>query len=531
MNAHVVWAVAVADFRERVRRPAYLVILAAAAGLAYLAIPASGSHWVTVDVGGYRGIYNSAWVGTVAALAGALWLSFAGFYIVRYSIERDKRTGVGQLLAATPMSTVAYFTGKFLSNLLVLASMVGVLAIGAAVLQLARGESTSLAPTALLTPFLLLTLPAVALTSAAALLFDTLPGLRAGLGNIAWFFIWITAVLLSVGGSPDMLGVQRFMDSTRAELALRHISIRAIDVSVGFTGISHPLKVFTWTGLDWSPLLAGGRLLLVLLAIGLAILPTLWFGRFDPARGQRGAHRRRRKRPKNLVATAHAFRPVPDAATHVGPRFSGRPRTEVRRGIALVRLFIGEWRVLMQGVSRWWWAGLVLLTVISLAVPLSNLRTALLADWIWPTLIWSRLGTQRHESGMDGLLGSYPSRLVRFTTEWAAGCLITALAAAGPLSRLALAGEWRSVAAMLVVVLLIPSLALALGRASRTHRLFQAVYVPLWYLALNGVAIVGILGVVPAEARPAKEWIAVAALALGMLAVALFLDTFRHMTR
>jgi hypothetical protein len=37
-------------------------------------------------------------------------------------------------------------------------------------------------------------------------------------------------------------------------------------------------------------------------------------------------------------------------------------------------------------------------------------RPALLlsAAWIWPGLIWSRPGTQRHENGLDTLLGAYP---------------------------------------------------------------------------------------------------------------------------
>jgi hypothetical protein len=63
---------------------------------------------------------------------------------------------------------------------------------------------------------------------------------------------------------------------------------------------------------------------------------------------------------------------------------------------------------------------------------------------------------------LDAVLASQARDLMRFAMEWAAGFVLAALAAAGPLMRLALAGERQSVPTVLVVALLIPSLALAL---------------------------------------------------------------------
>ena len=83
MSGRVLGALAVADFRERSRRPAYVVTLAAAIALGYLALPPASSLWVVMNAGGYRGVYNSAYAGTVTALAGGLWLMIGGFYVVR----------------------------------------------------------------------------------------------------------------------------------------------------------------------------------------------------------------------------------------------------------------------------------------------------------------------------------------------------------------------------------------------------------------------------------------------------------------
>ncbi len=112
MTGRTLPALAVADFRERSRRPAYLVTLAAAIALGYLALPPASSVWVVMNAGGYRGVYNSAYVGTVTALAGGLWLMIGGFYVVRGAIIRDEQAGVGQVLAATPLRSAGYLAGQ-----------------------------------------------------------------------------------------------------------------------------------------------------------------------------------------------------------------------------------------------------------------------------------------------------------------------------------------------------------------------------------------------------------------------------------
>ena len=56
----VLYHMAKADFLERVRRYSFLLILAGALYMAYAVI----AEKVSVVVGdGYRGVYNSAWIG------------------------------------------------------------------------------------------------------------------------------------------------------------------------------------------------------------------------------------------------------------------------------------------------------------------------------------------------------------------------------------------------------------------------------------------------------------------------------------
>jgi hypothetical protein len=509
VTPRVLGALAVADFRERVRRPAYAVVLLAAVGLGYLAAPAAGAHWTIVNAGDYRGEYNSAYIGAVTALAGALWLSAAGFYVVRTAIARDERTGVGQLLAATPLRTSAYLVGKFLSNLLVLGSMAAALAGTALVMQLARGESRALHPVDLLLPFVLFTLPVLALTATAAVLFETIPLLRTGFGNVVWCFVALAGLIAgqSAGAPLGGLGVHVFAASLRDGFAAHGIEVS--EVAIGLMYADVPPRAVGFSGVDFTAAFAGQRLIAVLLAVVVAAVPALWFGRFDPARAVVPAA------PTAVTVTAAA--PIVSyqmVVSKAGPR----------RGRAFPRLVAGEMRILVGGVSRWWWLGVAALVVAGAAAPERASGPLLIAAWIWPVLIWSRLGTQAAEAGVEGLLGAYPSPVRRALGQWVAGVALTAVVGAGAGVRLATAGE---VAGWLAGVAFIPALALALGVLSRTHRLFQALYPPLWYAVLNDLRGLDYMGALPGGPPPA----AVAAAATLLVAAALATVAARHARR
>ncbi|MGH3301568.1 MAG: hypothetical protein ACRDOK_07775 [Streptosporangiaceae bacterium] len=537
MRARVLAALAVADFRERTRRPGYLVALAGAVVLGYLALPPASSRYVVMNAGGYRGLYNGAWAGTVTALAGALWLMIAGFYVVRSAIARDQQTGVGQILAATPLRNAGYLAGKFASNMMVLTSMAGVLAVTALVMQLARGEARAVSPGALLLPYALFTLPVLALTAAAAVLVETVPVLRGGLGNIAWFFVWM---IFAIAGAGVPLGFGPVRASMRAAMTAQQLP-SAAEFSVGFTQIAHPLRAFTWHGLTPSSGLVTARLVLIAAGCCLALVPAAWFARFDPARVR--AWRRSgatRRVPAEALATADAApaarpvhrRPVPAAYHLLSP-------VGTRRGLAFRRLLAGQARILVQGTSRWWWLVAAAVNVAALAVPDDMVKpagasTALLlsAAWIWPVLIWSRLGAQRRENGLDTLLGAYPGAYRQLAAEWLAGLALTAATGLGPLLRLVIAADGPGVAGWIGGALLVPSLALLLGTVTRSHRAFQALYVALWYAAVNQLAAADYMGTVLVHGRPAgPSPLLFAAAGLAMLAVTFTIRAVQHATR
>jgi ABC-type transport system involved in multi-copper enzyme maturation permease subunit len=123
--ARIIYHLARADFLERVRRYGFLVMLGLVLFLGYQA----GIGNLNLALGQYRGEFNSAWVGAMMALIGAMFIGWFGFFLVKGSIARDRETGVGQIIATTPLTRPLYLLGKWLSNFAVLMTMVMVLAL------------------------------------------------------------------------------------------------------------------------------------------------------------------------------------------------------------------------------------------------------------------------------------------------------------------------------------------------------------------------------------------------------------------
>src|SRR5262249_18633459 len=96
----------------------------------------------------------------------------------------------GQILATTPLTKWQYTLGKWASNMAVLTTMVATMAVCAIVMQLLRGEDRTIDPLVIAAPLVFVTLPAMALTAGFAVLFEALPKLAGGLGNVVFFFVW-----------------------------------------------------------------------------------------------------------------------------------------------------------------------------------------------------------------------------------------------------------------------------------------------------------------------------------------------------
>ncbi|MFJ4591187.1 MULTISPECIES: ABC transporter permease [unclassified Kitasatospora] len=525
--AGTVTALALADFRERRRRPAYLVVLLGTLALGLLAAPVGSSTWQVFQISGYRGLYTSGYVGTVTALGGAVWLALAGFNITRGTVPKDERNGVGQILAATPMTRPSYLFGKFCSNLLVLGSMLLALAVTAFGVQLVKGESYHVDVVRLLLPFVLITLPLLALVAACAVLFDTLPGLRGGVGALIWFVVWLVGIMASqASGAYDLLSMERISESMRQAISAAGHPAEAVRFGVGLTSDDKTPVTFDWQGLGLGDL-GGGLLanaaLLVAGSLVAALLSVLWFRRFDPsaAIGAVGALVPGAKGAADRTGAEHADH-AEEPAAGAGTSFGLDPSllTPPRMGSSFLPTLVGEVRVLLQGM-RWWWLGTLALAVLAAFVPSGNvLHPVLPLTVLWPVLIWSRMGNHAGAGSIDDLLAACPAAGRRLLAGLLAGIAVALAVTAVPIVRLIASGDTGAAVAALVGALVVPALAMLCGIVSRGPRLFQALYPLLWYAMFNRIPEVDFLGVAegkgPGTAAVAAAAVLLAALALGV---------------
>jgi hypothetical protein len=460
--------IARADFLERLRRYSFFATMLFAVYLGY----ASGSGLISMRVSEHRGVYTSGWIGTMVALVAGCFVSLAGFYVVKSAVDRDRATGVGQILAATPLTKLSYLLGKWFSNTAVLSAQVAILAVAAAIMFATVGESRfELWP--LLSPFLLLSLPMMALTGALALLFETVPVLRSGAGNVIWFFAWSSGLAVPIASGLrwfDPLGIVAVVDSLAPAA---RAAIPGYNDTFSLRATTDPIQVargLRWEGVQWT---AAGVLLRVgwiAIAFLLVLIAAAAFDRFGSSRMRKSRH------TQPVVSEPPAHRAA--AGVHLTPLPGGGGRP------AFLPLFTVELRLALQGYRWWWYAVALGLLVAQCAAPMEVARGPLLAvSWIWPLLAWSAMGAREAQYATGQVIFSSARNLTRqFPACWAAGVAVAALAGAGAGVRLVLAGNAAGVIAWVAGAVFIPALALVLGVWTRSSRAFEAFFTILWYV-------------------------------------------------
>jgi len=489
MNAaRVIYHLARADFLERVRRYSFLVMLGLVVLLGYQT--AVGN--LRLQLGQYRGEFNSAWIGGMMSVIITFFIGWFGFYLVKGSVRRDRETGVGQIMATTPMSRPFYMLGKWISNFAVLMAMVVILVLFGLAIQLINGESTQFNFAAYLSPFVFIVTPLMAVIAAVAVLFEAIPFLSGGFGNVVYFFAFVMIIpftmeseIIKANPALEPLGIALLKEDMSAEVLQ---VFPDYDGSFMLGGLETPITgTFTWNGIDWTASVIGTRFGLMGMAVLVTLLAALLFDRFDPSR----------LKPGRLKGTASLsgpeLAPVPQAlpAVHLTPLNAAANR------FRFITVLTAELKLLLKGQPWWWYSAALGAIVACLVSPAEITRQFILPyAWVWPVLIWSAMGNRETHHNVQQFTFSSASPLWRqLPAQWIAGFLITLVMGSGAALRFAFSGDSVGLMAFLSAALFIPSLALALGVWGNSSKPFEIIYVTLWYLGpLNKVPGLDFIG-------------------------------------
>lgn len=496
-----------ADFLERSRRPSFLMTLAGAAGLAYTV---HADIW-TVLVAGHVPAAGPAATGLLVAVVTSTFLSLAAYYVVRGTVDRDLRTGVGPILAATPAGRLAYAAGKVASNAAVLGAMVLLLAGLAVAIEAARaGGITPVGAWRVIAPSLLITGPTMAAVAGVAVVFDSVPWLRGTPGNVAYFFLWtglLTFTGFDTGGAwMDFTGVNLAFEALRGALptAVPGASAEGLTITTNAL-LGENAATFGWSGVPWTLAHLARRLWWVAVGGAFSVVAAASLRLFDPFGDRAGLPAAGRGDggtddtgavPEGGAGTAAPGR-VADAddARTAASDLPGPGEGAFLVGFA--RATAGELRLLFSGRPWWWYLGLAGVNVAALLVDPDAVAIPLLAAWLLPLAAWSELGCRERLRGTEALLFSGPGpRRRQLPAQLAAGVVVSLLAGAVPLGRLAAGGAESALAAAAVGAFFVPTLALCLGTWTGRERAFQAVYLVLWYVGpANEIAALDFMGV------------------------------------
>ncbi len=492
-STHIIYHLARADLLERIRRYSFLIMLGAAVFL--------GSQVAVNNLGmqldEYRGVINSAWVGSLMSLMGTFFIGWFGFYLVKGSITHDRKTGVGQIMAATPLTRVLYMFGKWASNFAVLTILNVILVITGIGIQLLAGENTQFNLFTLLTPFIFITLPTMTLIAATAILFESIRFLSGGFGNVVYFFLFVFASdsldksQLAFGFDPTGIGIFRRSLWAAAEVAYPHFNGGfVIDIQSRLEPVKY---IFHWSGVDWTFDLILQRFGLIGIALLLMVIASIFFDRFELSDYKRSRIWRNRKAIPTPVRKSNP------AVSNITP-VQLTPMQPSAKRFNFINILDAELKLLLNG-PRWWWFAVALALVLASGVAPPTFTRAFLLPlaWVWPISVWSNMGNREIKHNVQQLAFSSAFPLWRqLPAQWLAGFMITFGMGFGAFLSMSMGGDMQGLLAFLSAAIFIPSLALASGIWSGSNKLFEVLYIFIWYFGpinhLLGLDYIGTQG-------------------------------------
>ena len=455
-----------ADFKQRVRQSSFVITLLVMALLTVLFFPAPSAEYQTLVINGYRGIYNSAWIGICLASLNVTLLPIICFYLVKNTINNDRRLLVSELIAATPVNKIHYLFAKWLVSVIVLSAVMVVMITISVLMQLYFGESYAINLWQIIWPQMVFVLPLLLAIASIALFFETVPWLRGGLGNVAYFFIWVTTLIKLIASGS---GISVIHTQIQQNIATLHPET-ALDssISIGTSLSENEISTFIWHGATISPEIFIDVLPITLSSVLFLIVAIMLFDRFTHG----GA---------TTSKTSNHF--IDRKLSLIGAACDAlfKKMTSISAFTRQVRL---EVLLLIKGLSKYWYIAIIGLNIAQIFVPLATLNQVIIPlSWLMCVLILSPIGVRSHLNNTDSLL-SYCNFSInkQALSVISAATLLLLLTTSGGLIRLVATGELLIVAQMFIATFFISSLAFFCATLTNTNRTFEVIYPALWYL-------------------------------------------------
>lgn len=462
-------------FLQRVRKYGFLVVLGLTIIISISFVPTADSTIQTMNFSGYRGVYNSAWIGALISLLSCFCFVLFGFYFVKDSIGQDKRSGMEQLIATTPITKLKYLLHKFMSNIFLLLTIASLVLFMGVIMQVVRGEELTVRLWLFIQPFLLITVPTILFISALALVFETIPLLAGSLGNAFYLFVSMGIMALAMWriSCLDMVGVSIVMPQVIEKCQSIFPNYRGGWALINI-GDLPTLGTFTWNGLQVTRTILLSRIILVLLSLALFTLAVFLFNRFD--------NQKETKRITGKMVSKQTTKNIVEVGEYTTPQLTlSRPNTYQNN---LITLLVQEFKMDFSGKSWWWYVVACLIWLASGVLDWETAyNTVLPLAWLWPLAIWSHKRVRAHESRLLQVIATTPNGMPwQLVAEYLSAILVAVLFASLIILRGLFLSHLLNSIFILIGALFIATLASLSGAISRSAKVFEVVYLIAWYI-------------------------------------------------
>lgn len=468
------------EVRLRMRRPGTLVAVLALIVLTWLMVgdPAKGDAMIVSD--GARVAYTSTSLAMGSGALTGLFFGLAGFYLARGRMGEDVRSGIGAVLAATPLTSAWFLLGRWLGNVAYLCGLLLIFLATMLVLHVLRGDGP-LQPTIYLQTYALVLLPLVFFTASMVLLFDAWPPLMGKGGDVLYFLVWVAQLSVGAISAGERGGWHPLLLVDFSGLGAIIGAIQQVLPSQGLViggGTFDPARATrVLPDALWSQTMVWTRLGSALLAL-LPLLPALLlFHRFSPdrvkARAARGGWSPLALLNRWLRPCARLVRPLFGLAARL-PGVAGQALTQL--ALTLVVNPVAVLAVLALFVAGCVVGSAQLGTVVCVAILL------------WGVLI-SDISVRDTQYDVEALNAAAPGgRVHAYVAQWLAAVALALLFTAPALLRWLAQAPLRALA-LLAGVLALSAAAALLGNWSRTARLFLGLFLFGMYVATQAVSV------------------------------------------
>jgi hypothetical protein len=486
MTRNVLRAMVLNEARLRLRRASTQVLMLVAALLMWFMIVDPSSGLTMLSAGSARVIYNSTALALASSMLVTSLLGLFGFYLVRGRADEDLRSGMGSVLATTPVSNTSLIVGRWAGGVLYLSTLIVVLTATMCVLQAVRGEG-AISPLVYLQFNVLTILPNIFFIAGMAVLCESYRPLMGKTGDVLYFLFWlaqITVAAVFCSMKLETVAPLAFDSTGIALLAQRGQQLlHTTSFTVGMNEFDPALPAVLLAGNFWTWPMVLTRFAAGFMAIIPLVIAVKQFHRFSPDKVSASTRRQwaifagvnRLLRPLDVFSrgmlrlSATLPRVLGQVAAELGLTFAASPLTGL-----LVLLSVAAGAVLDYAMLPW-------------------LLLAAVAYW---GLVISELSVRDFKADTECMGSALPGGAnQRYWRQSAAAIVLGLLLTASVMWRWAVDEPLRALCLGSGIVAL-AGLAQLLGRATRTGRTFTVLFLCGLYIATQAgpVAALDVLG-------------------------------------